>query len=85
MPGTEIRKWAKENGLLMTEDWNEYTFSQSVIRLPTIDPETVDAYLRKAYRSFYLRPSYIVNRLLKIRSFDEIKMNIKAFFLLSTS
>jgi len=85
MPGTEIRKWAKENGLLMTEDWNEYTFSQSVIRLPTIDPETVDAYLRKAYRSFYLRPSYIANRLLKIRSFDEIKMNIKAFFLLSSS
>jgi len=85
MPGTEIRRWAQREGLLMTEDWNDYTFTRSVIRLPTIAPETVDQYLRKIYREFYLRPSYISKRLLKIRSLEDIKMNIKAALLLIKS
>jgi radical SAM superfamily enzyme YgiQ (UPF0313 family) len=85
MPGTEIHRWAKREGLLMTEDWNEYTFTQSVIRLPTISPEKVDAALRRFYRGFYIRPSFILKRLAKIRSFNDLKTNLKAFFLLSTN
>jgi radical SAM superfamily enzyme YgiQ (UPF0313 family) len=83
MPGTEIYRWAKEEGLLMTEDWNDYTFTRSIIRLPTIPPQKVDAYLKKFYRSFYLRPSFIAKRLLKIRSLNDIRMNLKAVAILS--
>ena len=32
---------------------------------------------RYAYRKFYLRPSYIMKRILKIRSFEDIKRHIK--------
>ena len=32
---------------------------------------------RYAYRKFYLRPSYIIKRILKIRSFEDIKRHIK--------
>ena len=84
LPGTEIYKWAKENGYLMSEDWRDYTFTKSVIRLPTIAPETVDKYLKKIYRGFYLRPSYMFKRLLKIRNLNDIKMNLKALLVLST-
>jgi anaerobic magnesium-protoporphyrin IX monomethyl ester cyclase len=84
LPGTEIYKWAKENGYLISEDWRDYSFDKSVIRLPTIHPKTVDRYLKKMYRSFYFRPSYMFNRLLKIRGLNDIKMCLKAVGALST-
>jgi len=32
---------------------------------------------RYAFRKFYLRPSYIIKRVLKIRSFEDIKRYFK--------
>ena len=32
-----------------------------------------------AYRKFYLRPSYILKRILKIRSFEDLKRYVKGF------
>jgi radical SAM superfamily enzyme YgiQ (UPF0313 family) len=66
-PGTEMHAWAKSNGYLLTEDWNEYDLSRSVMRLPTVAPEIVDRFYRKAYRRYYFRPRYIVRRLWRLR------------------
>jgi len=43
-----------------------------------LDPEELKEYVKKAYRSFYFRPSYILKWLMKIRSIDELKRVILA-------
>jgi len=46
------------------------SFSNVFSALPR---EKLEHYVRTGYRRFYARPSYIANRLLKIRDFDEFK------------
>ena len=79
LPGSKLYGWAKQNGYLMTDDWSEYTTTESVMHLPTIEPEVVNRWHRTFYRKFYLRPTFLIKHILKIRSMEEIKMNLKAF------
>lgn len=78
-PGTEMFYWAKENNLLLHENWSGYNFAEPVINLPTISPEKLLDYYKKAHRQFYLRPSYILKRLKKIKSIEDFKRNFKPF------
>ena len=82
LPGTELYRMLKEKGY-------EFDFSKSssildhsaLLYIPEgIDKETYKQFLDSAYRSFYLRPSYILKRLLSIRSLDELKGQINGFF-----
>lgn len=60
-----------------TDYWKNYTLGEdmdeSEVRLPSceVSPEELDKWLGKAYRQFYLRPSYVMRRLMKLRSFSE--------------
>lgn len=65
-PGTEMFRWAEENGYLLTTNWDDYDLSQPVMRLPTVSTETVQAYYKRAYRRFYWRPAYILKRLVRM-------------------
>ncbi len=76
-PGTEMFKWAKENNYLIHEDWSKYNFAKPVMNLPTITSEKVLEYYKKAHRQFYFRPTYILKRLMKIRSVEDFKRNFK--------
>jgi radical SAM superfamily enzyme YgiQ (UPF0313 family) len=77
-PGSKMYDWAKENGYLLTEDWRKYDLAQVVMELPTIDSkDLLDAY-KKAYRGFYLRPSYILKRLFRIRTMHDLRSNWNA-------
>lgn len=75
-PGTrlydEIRagKW----GRLTTEDFSEFQ-GWNVVFLPDgyKSKEEVWSMERKAFRSFYFRPSYIIKRILAIRSREDLK------------
>jgi hypothetical protein len=71
--------WAEENNLLTHKNWEDYNFSMPVMKLPTISSEKVLYYYKKAYQQFYMRPSYILKRLIKIRSFNDLKRNFKPF------
>lgn len=71
-PGTEMYRWAKEQGILITEDWEKYDLSTAVMNLPTVKPEIIEAYYRKAHKDFYGRPKFLLKRLLKIRSFGDL-------------
>jgi radical SAM superfamily enzyme YgiQ (UPF0313 family) len=77
-PGTRMFKWAKENGYLKSEDWSKYDLSTMLMELPTISSEKIAEYYKKVFRMFYYRPSYLLKRLLKIRSFNDIKIAFKA-------
>ena len=64
-PGTEMYRWADENGYLRTKNWEHYDLSTPVMNLPTVPAETVLRSYRQAYRRFYLRPRFIAGRLTK--------------------
>ena len=76
-PGTEMWEIAKANGAI-SDDWNSFTFyapdnipfSSNLLN----DKELLELY-RKAYKSFYLRPKYMLKQLLKLRSFTDIQRN----------
>ena len=52
--------------------------SNTVLQLPTVSPEEVHGMYKTAYREFYFRPKYLLRRLWRMRSFEEIKMNAQA-------
>lgn len=78
-PGTELYSWARENKYLKTENWEEYDTSCGVMEIPTIPLETLREFYVKAHRKLYLRSRYIFDRLVKIRSFQDLKRDFLAF------
>ncbi len=78
-PGTELYAWAQQHGLLAHTEWSRYDLSHSILELPTISAEEVEQYYRRAYREFYLRPSYILARLMSLRTPYEFATHLKAF------
>lgn len=70
-PGTPVYTLAKEQGLLLTEDWSKYTATQPIVKLRDVSEEELKNLFRRAYLSFYLRPK-IIWRWLKERHFSLI-------------
>lgn len=75
-PGTELLARYLEFGKVNKKDLKLY-LSQKTTSPPFVPhgltgPKIVK-YFRKAYREFYLRPSYFIGKLLKIRSFSQFK------------
>lgn len=65
--------------------WREYILEQKTERrLPTpwtaMSEEEIDKYARKFYRDFYFRPSYILRKIIKIKSMEELIRYIKTSF-----
>jgi radical SAM superfamily enzyme YgiQ (UPF0313 family) len=76
-PGTPIFDYAKENNLLLTEDWSKYTATEPVLKIDGVSTREVKALFQKAYITFYVRPR-IVMEWLKNRQFNFIKSGIRA-------
>ena len=76
-PGTPIFDYAKENNLLLTEDWPKYTATEPVLKIDGVSTREVKALFQKAYITFYVRPR-IVMEWLKNRQFNFIKSGIRA-------
>lgn len=78
-PGSSMFDWADANGHLITKDWKKYDLATIIMRLPTIAPESLLYYYRKAHRDFYLRPRFLLNRIMSVRSWDQFRVNVRAF------
>jgi radical SAM superfamily enzyme YgiQ (UPF0313 family) len=76
-PGTEMYRWAEEQGCLTTKDWQQYDFSRPILDLPTVSQAVLSEFYKTAYRRFYLRPSYIARRLGKIRSWTDLLQTLR--------
>ena len=70
-PGTPLFKECKENGLLRTEDWDEYDMRRAVIK-SSVSPEELKEVVQRLYKVFF-EPRYVVRKFLSIRNFDDIK------------
>lgn len=77
-PGTEMFAWAERNGFLKTRDWQQYNLSMPVMELPTVSSEKVLKCYRSAHRRFYFRPSYILKRINRLKSWEELRSAVRA-------
>ena len=69
-PGTEAYNWAKENGYLVSENYADWAngdgMYSSVLNLPGIPHEEIEAFCRRAIREYYFRPQYISTKLKQV-------------------
>ena len=77
-PGTDLFNWAAQTGYLRHKHWAEYDLSHVILSLPSVTPQKVQDYYKKAYREFYFRWSHIKARLLNIRTLDDLRMYFTA-------
>ena len=82
LPGTpQFDEWERD-GVIKTRDWAKYTFHtppSEIYEHPTVDWRTIEKYYRLAPRRFYLRPRYIVKRVLKDFKSGSLAGNVKTF------
>jgi len=82
-PGTEMFAWAKTNGYITSYNWNDYSMSNVVFEMPGLDRKKMEDYYKSAHFRFYFRPKIIFRRLFRIRTWGQIKQEIRGFFALS--
>lgn len=78
LPGTQLFKQMIEKDQIKTELLGNWPIFQlyggsSVVRHPTLSDDTINELLHKAYREFYMRPSYVMKRLFSTRSISEFQ------------
>lgn len=72
-PGTNLWDYLREKKLITTMDWNKYDLKgQLVFKHPTLSAEEMLFAQKKAFRTFYLRPSTIYYFLRKIRTINDL-------------
>lgn len=77
-PGTELFEMAKKDGL-DADDWDNFIYvstsgaKKPMMTLKNITPEQLRKLHKQAYMRFYLRPSYIIRRALRL---DQFKINL---------
>lgn len=70
-PGTELFRQCKENGWLLTEDWDEYDMREPVMKSP-ITHDQILSLTQGIYRSA-MTPEFILRELMSIRNTDDLK------------
>lgn len=79
-PGTALYQYAKEKGLLLTEDWTKYTVLKPVMRTEELSEEQLKKLIKKAYFDFYLRPK-IIWRYIRRGHTKELLVNVLGRYL----
>jgi anaerobic magnesium-protoporphyrin IX monomethyl ester cyclase len=86
-PGTELFKIATETGeLRLDASYDEYMlgFSEDVPYVPRgLTAQRMKDLQNIAYREFYFRPSFLVKRILEIRSLRDVQRYSGAFFMVN--
>ena len=77
-PGTELYDRLKRKGLLCEEDWSKYDIVTPVFETAQFDRKYMVSKWKRAYLSFYLRPSYVAKQLVK-RSLPLLKAMLHMF------
>ncbi len=84
-PGTELFRLAFEKNYIKKPiDWKTFAPLSNEIPpmdIPNITKEELVALKKKAYRSFYLRPNYILRKLSEVKSIDDAKGLLRGFTL----
>jgi anaerobic magnesium-protoporphyrin IX monomethyl ester cyclase len=86
-PGTELFKIASDSGELRQDaSYDEYMlgFSEDVPYVPSgLTAQRVKEFQSTAYTEFYFRPSFLLRRVLDIKSLNDIQRYAEAFFMVN--
>ena len=78
MPKTEYWEIIKKEGKFLDVGWEGYTaYSDGAFVHGDVTPELMSRMQKKAYREFYIRPSFVMKRLKRLKSFNDVKLVIK--------
>jgi anaerobic magnesium-protoporphyrin IX monomethyl ester cyclase len=82
-PSTPLYTQALEDGLITHDYWRKFATNPVLSFRPPFwegefSRDELDQLIRRGYRLFYMRPSYILKTLLRIASFAEFKRKAKA-------
>lgn len=82
-PATELYREGLEKGIIKKDVWKEFAENPDISFSPPRWEQNMDRYtlysiLHKCYRSFYLRPSFILKNLIRIRGWIELKRKMNA-------
>ncbi len=72
-PGTELYDRVNEYGRLIG-DWERFTFDGTPFVPHTMSVEELERLRSIAFRRFYVRPRYMIKRLLKVRTADDLRV-----------
>jgi len=78
--GTEFYRFCKSEGYLIDDSDYINPLGKSVISYPQLTGRDLERLQRKAYRTFYLRPRFILKRLRRCASWSTLKEDIKIAF-----
>ena len=78
-PGTEVREIIQAEGRILTDNWEEYgnLAGEAIFEHGELTKPLMEEMFKKAYRRFYYRPSYILKKILDIRSLNDIRLRMK--------
>ncbi|MDD5085748.1 MAG: radical SAM protein, partial [Candidatus Omnitrophica bacterium] len=76
-PGTEFYDQARQNGYLRKDfEWKDFTLvsnNKPPLNLPGVSADEIEQWKKRAYREFYMRPSYVWKKLSEIQSPRDLK------------
>ena len=82
-PGSEIYRWARDNGFLVPNTWREWVDENweqvTVLDYQELSKDEINRLIDKGLKEFYLRPSQIARMTLKLRSPDDLRRKLYGF------
>ena len=78
-PGTSLYDYAVDKNLLLAKSFKEFDMTHGpVVRTLDMERADLDHILARAYREFYFRPKFVLQTLLHLKDFDEIKRVLRS-------
>lgn len=90
-PGNKLYEEAVKSGLVnLDSNWDQFVYAGvgsggiqvPVLTTKSLSAEDLEYWAKKAYREYYFRSSYILKKLVKIRSIKDIKMYYNGYKML---
>ena len=81
-PGTQLFNEAKNEGLLVHENYTRYGQNEVVLKLEHLSADEVVGFEKKAFYKFYLRPRAIWWQIKRLSNFAQVKDLVKAAYII---
>lgn len=78
LPDTNLWELAVKEKLVEPDYWLNFTTGKSNERMPFLVKDA-DKWAKKAYKEFYMRPSFVLKKLAKMRSIDTMRKYYRGF------
>jgi len=80
-PGTEVKRIIEREGKILESDYSKYDNidGKMIFEHGELNKELVERMHKQAYKEFYMRPSFMIKRLFRTRSWLELKNQLKGF------